>query len=91
VEDMRNAAQVTSVLKTSIASHLYGFQDILAPKITEACIQVCPKVVTNFNVDNVRVAKIVGMGVSDTEVVKGFVLTRGSEGMSNLPRFFLKT
>jgi len=80
VEDMRNAAQVTSVLKTSIASHLYGFQDILAPKITEACIQVCPKVVTNFNVDNVRVAKIVGMGVSDTEVVKGFVLTRGSEG-----------
>ena len=65
-----------------MGSHLYGFQDTLSPRIADACIQVCPKVVSNFNVDNVRVAKIVGGGVSDTEVVKGFVLTRGAEGMS---------
>jgi hypothetical protein len=81
VEDMRNATQVSNVLKTAIGSHLYDYQDMLAPKIANACIQVCPKVVSNFNVDNVRVAKIVGGGVSDTEVVKGFVLTRGAEGM----------
>jgi len=41
---------------------------------------VCPKTASNFNVDNVRVAKILGLGVTDTEVVKGFVLTRGAEG-----------
>jgi len=72
--------QVTHVLKTAIGSHLYGYQDLLAPKIADACIQVCPKVTSNFSVDNVRVAKIVGGGVSDVEVVKGFVLTRGAEG-----------
>jgi hypothetical protein len=43
---------------------------------------VLPKNPVNFNVDNVRVAKILGMGVSDSEVVKGFVLTRGAEGNS---------
>ncbi len=81
MENVKDAKQVTQVLKHAIGSHLYGYQDILAPRIADACIQVCPKNQTNFNVDNVRVAKIVGGGVSDTEVVKGFVLTRGAEGM----------
>jgi T-complex protein 1 subunit theta len=80
VEDLRNSQQVSLVLKTAIGSHLYGYHELLAPKIADACIKVCPKVTSNFNVDNVRVAKIVGQGVSDTEVVKGFVLTRGAEG-----------
>lgn len=80
VEDVRDVKQVANVLKTAVGSHLYGFQDILAPRIAEACVQVCPKNPSNFNVDNVRVAKIVGGGVADSEVVKGFVLTRGAEG-----------
>jgi chaperonin GroEL (HSP60 family) len=81
VEDVRNATQVSAAIKSAVGSHLYSFQDILSPLIAEACIQVCPKIIANFNVDNVRVAKIVGGGVADTEVVKGFVLTRGAEGM----------
>lgn len=81
---MRNSSAVANVLKTAIGSHLYGYQDLLAPKIADACIQVAPKVATNFSVDNVRVAKIVGGGVADTEVIKGFVLTRGAEGIVSL-------
>lgn len=80
VDNMKDATLASNALKTAIGSHLYGYQDMLAPKIADACIQVAPKVATNFNVDNVRVAKIVGGGVTDTEVVKGFVLTRGAEG-----------
>lgn len=80
VENVRDITQVSHAIRAAVGSHMYGFQDFLAPKIADACIQVCPKNPTNFNVDNVRVAKILGLGVTDTEVVKGFVLTRGVEG-----------
>lgn len=33
-----------------------------------------------FNVSQVRVAKILGGGVLDTQVIKGHVLTRDAEG-----------
>jgi len=47
--------------------------------IAKACIQVLPKNPINFNVDNVRVAKVLGGGVVDTTLIKGHVLTRDSE------------
>lgn len=80
VEDVRDHAQVTKVIKTAIASKQFGFHEQLAPLIAEAAIQVCPKNPQNFNVDNVRVAKILGGGTTDTQVVKGFVLPRPAEG-----------
>lgn len=80
VENPRDVQQVAHAIKAAVGSHLYGFQDIIAPKIADACVQVLPKNPANFNVDNVRVAKILGLGVVDTEVVNGFVLTRGAEG-----------
>lgn len=90
VDNVKDTTLASNALKTAVGSHLYGFQDLLAPRISEACIQVTPKVATNFNVDNVRVAKIVGGGVSDTEVVKGFVLARGAEGtLSFCSHFFV--
>jgi len=46
---------------------------LLAPLVAQACIQILPKNPKNFNVDNVRVAKILGGGISDTSVIKGFV------------------
>lgn len=77
---MKDIKQVTKVIKTAIGSKQYGFHEQLAPLIAEACIQVCPKNPQNFNVDNVRVAKILGGGATDTQVVKGFVLPRPAEG-----------
>jgi len=57
-----------------------GFADILSTLIAEACINVCPKNPTSFNVDNVRSVKIPGGSVNDSYVIKGFVLNRNSEG-----------
>lgn len=42
--------------------------------------QVCPKNPHNFNVDNVRVVKIVGGAIHDSTVVNGMVLKRDAEG-----------
>ncbi|KAK4392373.1 T-complex protein 1 subunit theta [Sesamum angolense] len=45
-----------------------------------ACIQVCPKNPANFNVDNVRVAKLLGGGLHDSTVVRGMVLKTDAVG-----------
>ena len=46
----------------------------------QACIDVVPKNPANFNVDNVRVVKILGAGAHDSKVVKGVVIKRSTEG-----------
>ena len=43
-------------------------------------MDVCPKNALNFNVDNVRVAKIVGSSLHENQVVQGMVLRRDCEG-----------
>lgn len=42
--------------------------------IGQACIQVCPKNPANFNVDNVRVAKLVSDGLHNCSIVREMVL-----------------
>jgi T-complex protein 1 subunit theta len=48
--------------------------------IAKACIQILPKNPKNFNVDNVRVSKVLGGGILDTHLVKGLVIARDTEG-----------
>ncbi|KAL2455427.1 T-complex protein 1 subunit theta [Forsythia ovata] len=55
-------------------------EDKLCPLTAEACIQVCPKNPANFNVDNVRVAKLLGGGLHDSTVVWGMVLKNDAVG-----------
>ena len=66
-------------MKGSVASKQFGLEDILCPLIAKACIEVCPENPRNFGVDNVRVAKLQGGGISDSYVVKGIVLKRNVE------------
>ncbi|EGC32880.1 hypothetical protein DICPUDRAFT_155125 [Dictyostelium purpureum] len=80
IKDINDAKEVSKCLKSAIASKQYGYEDFLSEIITKACLQVLPKKVVNFNVDNVRVTKIQGGGVSDTSVVKGFVIPMDSDG-----------
>jgi len=72
--------KVAARIKSSISAKQYGFEEIFAPLVAKACVQVLPKSVKNFNVDDVRVAKIVGGGIGDATVIKGVVVTRDSEG-----------
>jgi len=43
-------------------------------------MQVCPKNPANFNVDNVRVAKLVGGGLHNSTVARGMVLKNDAVG-----------
>ncbi|KAJ6791351.1 T-complex protein 1 subunit theta [Iris pallida] len=78
--DVRNKEEVVSRMKAAVASKQFGQEDILCPLIADACIQVCPKNPANFNVDNVRVAKLVGGGLHNCSIVRGMVLKNDAVG-----------
>ncbi|KAL7234195.1 hypothetical protein ACSBR1_017733 [Camellia fascicularis] len=78
--DVRNKDEVIKRMKAAVASKQFGLEDILCPRIAEACIQVCPKNPANFNVDNVRVAKLLGGGLHDCTIVRGMVLKNDAVG-----------
>eukprot|EP00824_Muranothrix_gubernata_P018914 TRINITY_DN38411_c0_g1_i1.p1 TRINITY_DN38411_c0_g1~~TRINITY_DN38411_c0_g1_i1.p1 ORF type:complete len:573 (-),score=149.29 TRINITY_DN38411_c0_g1_i1:37-1590(-) len=80
VENVRDLEAVIAALKPVVAAKKYGFEEVLTPLIAQACVQVLPRNPKNFNVDNVRVAKILGGGFMDTRVLRGVVLTRNVEG-----------
>ena len=60
-------------------SKQYGHEDFLADLIVKACSAIVPEKQTSFNVDNVRVTKILGGGLLQSEVVSGMVFKRAVE------------
>ncbi|XP_065633894.1 T-complex protein 1 subunit theta [Quercus suber] len=78
--DVRNKEQVLSRIRAAVASKQFGQEDILCSLVADACIQVCPKNPANFNVDNVRVAKLLGGGLHNSTVVRGMVLKSDAVG-----------
>lgn len=78
--DVRVKDEVIKRMKAAVASKQFGQEDILCPLIAEACIQVCPKNPANFNVDNVRVAKLQGGGLYNCSIIQGMVLKNDAIG-----------
>lgn len=79
VTDVRNEEQVKKGIRTTIMSKQYGNEDLLASLVSQACISILPEK-TTFNVDNVRVCKILGGGLNNSQVVQGMVFKRQVEG-----------
>lgn len=81
VTSLLNEQEVVEVLRTAISAKQNGFEEILAPLVAKACIQAVPgNDPKKFSVDSVRVAKLIGGGVGDAQVMKGVVLAKDSEG-----------
>jgi T-complex protein 1 subunit theta len=68
-------------LKPAIASKQYGYEDALSALVAEAVLAVMPANPKYFNVDNVRVVKIMGGSLSGSRVVQGMVFGREPEGI----------
>ncbi|KAI0061201.1 T-complex protein 1 [Artomyces pyxidatus] len=64
----------------AIASKQYGSEDVLASLVAEAALSVMPDNNKSFNVDNVRVVKIMGGSLAGSRVVQGMVFGREPEG-----------
>ncbi|OJA15597.1 hypothetical protein AZE42_13277, partial [Rhizopogon vesiculosus] len=72
---------LSTALKPAIASKQYGCEDMLSSLVAEAALAVMPKNPKNFNVDNVRVVKIMGGSLAGSKVVQGMVFGREPEGI----------
>lgn len=80
VHDLRSSQQLQKALRTVIAAKQSGNEDILAPLVSSAILAVLPKNPQAFNVDNIRVVKIMGGSLSQSTVVKGMVFGREPDG-----------
>uniref|UniRef100_U5EWC2 T-complex protein 1 subunit theta n=1 Tax=Corethrella appendiculata TaxID=1370023 RepID=U5EWC2_9DIPT len=79
IKDYRDLDKVKECLRSSIMSKQLGNEDFLVELIAKACISILPEQ-TTFNVDNIRVCKILGCGLQSSEVVQGMVFKRFVEG-----------
>ncbi|VDN02439.1 unnamed protein product [Thelazia callipaeda] len=78
--DLRDVTSVQKFLKSAIMSKQYDNVDLITSLVAKACVQILPMNTYNFNVDNIRVCKILGSSVQSSQVMNGMVFLRGAEG-----------
>ncbi|KAJ3109628.1 T-complex protein 1 subunit theta [Phlyctochytrium planicorne] len=79
--DGQKKDELLKVVKPAISSKQYGYEELLAELVVKASLEVMPKSASQFNVDSVRVVKILGGSIHDSAVVKGMVFGREPEGV----------
>ncbi|KAF2836752.1 T-complex protein 1 [Patellaria atrata CBS 101060] len=80
VEDLRSQGELSKALSAVIGAKQSGHEEFLAGLVAEAVLAVLPKNTYNFNVDNIRVVKIMGGSLPQSRVVRGMVFGREPEG-----------
>ncbi|KAK5730850.1 T-complex protein 1 subunit theta [Elasticomyces elasticus] len=80
VGDIWDQKELAKALRTVIAAKQNGNEQILAEMVAEAVLAVMPKNPFNFNVDNIRVVKIMGGSLEQSKVVRGMVFGREPDG-----------
>ena len=79
--DLRNVKHLAYAVKSAIAAKQYGYEDLLAPLIAEACSIVMPKQgKPSVNTDSVRVLPMVGGSIESSQVLKGFAIALDAMG-----------
>uniref|UniRef100_A0A060TEF8 ARAD1D07040p n=1 Tax=Blastobotrys adeninivorans TaxID=409370 RepID=A0A060TEF8_BLAAD len=74
---------VERALKAVVAAKQYGSEDVLSELIGQAVAHVLPKKnksLAHFNVDSIRVVKIMGSSLEASQVYRGMVFGREPEG-----------
>jgi T-complex protein 1 subunit theta len=79
---MPNQEKLATAVAPSLASKQPGSEQFLASLVAEASLAVMPKNPKDFNVDSVRVVKVLGGGLDASRVVRGMVFGREPEGES---------
>ena len=79
LENPHNKAELIKCINSVIASKQFGQEEFLSNLIADAAIHTMPQNSIKFNVDNVRIQKILGGGLLDSKVIQGVVVTKASE------------
>ena len=75
-----SSSQLAAAISPALASKQPGSEHFLAALVAEAALAVMPKQPRDFNVDSVRVVKVLGGGLDASRVVRGMVFGREAEG-----------
>ncbi|KAF9974229.1 T-complex protein 1 subunit theta [Actinomortierella ambigua] len=81
VAQVRSREGLYPAVRTSIGAKQFGNEETLTDLVVEAALAVMPKDETQFNVDNIRVVKIMGSSLYESRVVRGMVFGRSPEGV----------
>ncbi|KAI8092130.1 T-complex protein 1 theta subunit [Gilbertella persicaria] len=81
IESLTDRAELNKLIKATISSKQYGYEDFLGELVCEAALNIMPKNVKDFNIDNVRVVKVMGSSIHESRVVRGMVFGREPEGI----------
>ncbi|OBZ88022.1 putative T-complex protein 1 subunit theta [Choanephora cucurbitarum] len=81
VESLTDRAELNKLIRATISSKQYGYEDFLGDLVCEAALNIMPKNVKDFNIDNVRVVKVMGSSIHESRVVRGMVFGREPEGI----------
>ncbi|CAH6718944.1 T-complex protein 1 subunit theta [[Candida] jaroonii] len=81
VEDFTDSKELYKIIKSVVSSKQLGLESIISKLIIQAVQLILnPKNPRSFNVDSIRVVKIMGSSLSNSEVIKGMVFPREPEG-----------
>jgi T-complex protein 1 subunit theta len=73
IENTSDIDTISEVLRSAMASKMYGYEEFLSELVADACVATVAGD-RSFDIDNVRVLKIMGGGVTDSTVIRGMVL-----------------
>ncbi|XP_026101523.1 T-complex protein 1 subunit theta isoform X1 [Carassius auratus] len=79
VKNLHDLDEATAMIRSAVMSKQYGNEDFLGNLIAQACVSIFPES-GNFNVDNVRVCKILGCGLNSSLMLHGMVFKKETEG-----------
>lgn len=74
VKDVTNLEEIRKSIRSSVMSKQYGNEEFLADLISKACLTVYNN--EHFDVDSVRVCKILGTGIENSQVISGMVFKK---------------
>ncbi|KAI9230473.1 MAG: T-complex protein 1 theta subunit [Piptocephalis tieghemiana] len=81
VRDPRDASELRKAVYAAISSKQPSYSSFLTDLVLNAALAVMPRATEDFNVDSVRVVKVLGASLSDSRMVPGMVFGREPEGM----------
>ncbi|KAL1914905.1 uncharacterized protein VTP21DRAFT_7821 [Calcarisporiella thermophila] len=82
IENLKEKSSLlTSAVRTAIASKQSGHEELLADLVIDAALAIMPSNPQHFNVDNVRVVKVMGASIYESQMVRGMVFGREPEGV----------
>ncbi|KAK6461992.1 chaperonin Cpn60/TCP-1 family [Scheffersomyces coipomensis] len=81
VESLLNVDDLQKAIKPVIAAKQYGNENLISKFVGDAVQLILnPKNPRSFNIDNIRVVKIMGSSLSESQIIKGMVFPREPEG-----------